>query len=361
MVKLYLLSAFMSSNKNESWGVSGLWETYKSNFPRHLLGVSRQMQSETMQCLSKGYGHQQLRLGFEPYLSLVSEAGIRITELAEVLGLSKQACNQTANQIEKAGYIRRQADPLDGRAKRIVLTPRGRQLKLDGLKASADVQAGYSALTDERELGALIGPLIALDEALGLSSCVVASESLGEGDDVALFAGLLPRLADYITRRLMVLTMGKGHPDLKQSFGQVLTLIGPSGGRINHMAAIQKVSKQAISATVAELDDLGYVSRCPDPADARQVVIHFTPRGQDLIADSVQSVEELESEFQSVIGESSLEYFKRVFLRLYQGLSLEAEVFSNLESADIPALAHQLRQQLGDDGVKALVAQLLGV
>jgi len=79
-----------------------------------------------------------------------------------------------------------------------------------------------------------------------------------------------------------------------------------------------------------------------------------------LISASVESVDELEHEFRLLIGEQSYEYFKDVILRLYKGLNLESEVFSGAKSVDIPALAHQLRQQLGEQGVKELVSQLLG-
>ena len=57
-------------------------------------------------------GHRNLRLGFAPYITLIGSRGMRLTELATVLGISRQACNQAANQVEDAGYIMRKSDPL---------------------------------------------------------------------------------------------------------------------------------------------------------------------------------------------------------------------------------------------------------
>jgi len=351
----------MSSTSNTHWAAGSLWASYKNNFARHLLGVSRHLQFETMKRLSERMGHQHLRLNFEPYLSLLNEEGLRITELAEQLEISKQACNQTANQIEKAGYIRRQADPYDGRARRIVLTPKGRQLQFDGLQVSAEVHSEYAALVGSQDLSAVVASLSALDGALGLTGGRVGSAGqviadIGEGP---LLAGLLPRLADYVTRRLMALTMAKGHPGLKPSFGQVLTLIGPEGGRINRIAAIQKVSKQAVSATVSELSRLGYLERRPEPRDARQVLIHLTAQGRDLITDSVEALNGLNEALEVLLGGADFEHLKAVLLHLYQRLCIESEVFSPAENIDLGVMAQQLKSQLGDEAVRKLVELLL--
>lgn len=350
----------MTSNTNVKLATAELCSSYKNNFARHLLGVSRYQQLTTMQRLSEDYGYRHLRLGFEPYLSLIGAGSVRITELAERLEISKQAANQTANQIEKAGLLERQADPLDGRARRIVLTPQGQQLQLDGLQVSADIQAGYASLVSAEDLSSLTQYLVALDDALLLTSR--GTTDFREGvhvNDVALLAGLLPRLADYTSRRLMALTMLKGHPQLKPSFGHVLNFIGPEGGRIHQMAAMQKISKQAVSATAGELDSLGYIDRQADPKDARQLVIYFTELGQRLISDSVGSVNDLKAEFQAIIGGPAVEDLERIFFNLYQGLNIEAEVFSAAGAVDIQALAQQLKAQLGEKGVQALVASLL--
>jgi DNA-binding MarR family transcriptional regulator len=51
--------------------------------------------------------------------------GARPSELAARLRISKQALNHLLGQLEKLGYLERQADPDDLRSKRIALTPRG--------------------------------------------------------------------------------------------------------------------------------------------------------------------------------------------------------------------------------------------
>ena len=51
--------------------------------------------------------------------------GQRPAELAGRLRISKQALNHLLGQLERRGYLTREADPADGRSKRIRLTARG--------------------------------------------------------------------------------------------------------------------------------------------------------------------------------------------------------------------------------------------
>ena len=68
---------------------------------------------------------------------------LRITELAELLGVDAPTVTRKVQQLERQGLVVRQSDPADGRATRIRLTPvgrrtlerviRARQTWLDGL------------------------------------------------------------------------------------------------------------------------------------------------------------------------------------------------------------------------------------
>ena len=51
--------------------------------------------------------------------------GLRPADLADRLRISKQALNHLLGQLERRGYLTREADPSDGRSKRIRLTERG--------------------------------------------------------------------------------------------------------------------------------------------------------------------------------------------------------------------------------------------
>jgi DNA-binding MarR family transcriptional regulator len=308
-----------------------------------------------MNTLQTQCGHSRLRLGFTPYISLIGERGRRLTDIAQILCISRQACNQAVRPIESAGYIARKADLSDGRAKTLSLTPAGVKLRRDGMRIVSRLDQEFAAIVGGEAIGDASKTLGKIYHALGFAP---QQQRVPRSPDVGMSA-LLPALADHVLQRLMELTRGKGHGGLQLRFGQVLTLIGPSGGRIQQIATFHDVSKQAISVIATELVDLGYLQRDADPADARQIVLNFTALGHQLIADSVRSVEELEAEFATITGAAALKRMSTTLQRLYNGLQLERDVFEQSKPSDIDHLALQLQQQLGPQGSQALAKLLL--
>lgn len=87
--------------------------------------------------------------------------GSRLTELAASAGMSKQAMGDLVGQCEAWGLVRREADPHDARARRIVFTESG-LLWLEAFR-----QAVARA---EREFRAQVGEDVATVVALGLEA-----------------------------------------------------------------------------------------------------------------------------------------------------------------------------------------------
>jgi DNA-binding MarR family transcriptional regulator len=74
--------------------------------------------------------------------------GRRPSDLAAELGMSKQAVNYLLGGLERAGYVRRAADPHDGRSRRLELTERGEAVR-------TTIRSTVTAIEDElaAELG----------------------------------------------------------------------------------------------------------------------------------------------------------------------------------------------------------------
>ena len=83
--------------------------------------------------------------------------GARLSELADMAGMSKQAMGDLVTQCEAWGLVRREADPSDARAKRIVFTPTG----LDWLHAFEQAVAHTEAEFRE-EVGHDVATVVAL-------------------------------------------------------------------------------------------------------------------------------------------------------------------------------------------------------
>jgi DNA-binding MarR family transcriptional regulator len=66
--------------------------------------------------------------------------GMRLTELAQRAGMTKQAVGEAVSDLEGLGYAERAADPSDGRAKIIRLTERGQAAQRAGFQIIAEIE-----------------------------------------------------------------------------------------------------------------------------------------------------------------------------------------------------------------------------
>jgi DNA-binding MarR family transcriptional regulator len=73
-------------------------------------------------------GYPDLRPGHAAlFLSIDRRSGSRLSDLAEVNRLTKQAMMAIVDELESRGYVRRVPDPNDSRAKLVRLTAHGRR------------------------------------------------------------------------------------------------------------------------------------------------------------------------------------------------------------------------------------------
>ncbi len=70
--------------------------------------------------------------------------GMRLTELAELAGMTKQGVGEAVSDLERLGYAERVADPSDGRAKIIRLTDRGRAAQRAGFEIIGVIESEWA-------------------------------------------------------------------------------------------------------------------------------------------------------------------------------------------------------------------------
>ncbi len=79
------------------------------------------------------------------FVLLAASAGpTSASELAVLLGTSKQAAAKLIDQMSEAGYVERSADPHDRRVVRVSLTGRGRELMLAVEHRYAELEAQWA-------------------------------------------------------------------------------------------------------------------------------------------------------------------------------------------------------------------------
>lgn len=82
------------------------------------------------------------------------------SQLAEHLGVTKQAAAQLVEELVAKGYVERRPHPDDGRARLIVLTGKGRNCTRAAEAAIADTAGRWTSQLGERRLAALAEGLL---------------------------------------------------------------------------------------------------------------------------------------------------------------------------------------------------------
>jgi DNA-binding MarR family transcriptional regulator len=103
-----------------------------------------------------GFDWMKAQYGF--VLRALGDEGLGLTELAERLGISKQAALQIVDEMESHGAVRRRVSSEDRRAKVIEVTEKGQTVRSTALRASRGMETrlrrvlGSDAVHDCREV-----------------------------------------------------------------------------------------------------------------------------------------------------------------------------------------------------------------
>jgi DNA-binding MarR family transcriptional regulator len=85
----------------------------------------------------------------------VGAGGTRITELAERAQLSKATVVHAVDELERLGYVTREPDPSDGRAKLVVSTARAREAERTVREVVVEIRDAWAELIGEQDMAAL--------------------------------------------------------------------------------------------------------------------------------------------------------------------------------------------------------------
>ncbi len=94
--------------------------------------------------VAAGYGDIR-----DPHLQIfgaIGMGGVRLTDVAARAQLSLAATSELVNDLQDLGYLERQQDPRDGRAKLICLTERGRAVMAHAGDRVATIEEQWSAV-----------------------------------------------------------------------------------------------------------------------------------------------------------------------------------------------------------------------
>jgi DNA-binding MarR family transcriptional regulator len=94
----------------------------------------------------------------------IAPRGSRLTDLAQQAQITKQSAGFLVDQLEKAGYVHRTADPRDARARLVRISPRGAAAIPIAAAVVAQVEAEWTAHLGQRRMAHMRDSLAMLCE-----------------------------------------------------------------------------------------------------------------------------------------------------------------------------------------------------
>jgi DNA-binding MarR family transcriptional regulator len=99
--------------------------------------------------------------------------GLRPTEVAERLGITKQSVNQAIRDLEAGGYLTLEPDPTDGRARVIRLTTKGRRVHDLAYSVAQSFEAAIARQLGQRRFAEFKKALQEINEHIASGDLVV--------------------------------------------------------------------------------------------------------------------------------------------------------------------------------------------
>ncbi|GAB3263262.1 MarR family winged helix-turn-helix transcriptional regulator [Nocardioides dilutus] len=100
------------------------------------------------------HGHD-LQISQARVFQRISPDGTRMADLAEAAQVTKQTLTSILDQLERRGYVRREPDPADARARVVHIAPRGAELVALSRPVVERIEAEWTATLGRRRVQTL--------------------------------------------------------------------------------------------------------------------------------------------------------------------------------------------------------------
>lgn len=143
-----------------------LEEAKRASTLQLLFRAARLLDEEALRRVASKPGRPRLRRAHTSLFPHIDLEGTRVTDLAERLGVTKQAVSQLVADLEDLGVLERLVDPDDARARRVRFTARGRAGLLDGLTILKELEAECARAIGAHRMDEMRRALVALNDHL---------------------------------------------------------------------------------------------------------------------------------------------------------------------------------------------------
>jgi DNA-binding MarR family transcriptional regulator len=107
-----------------------------------------------------------------------------------------------------------------------------------------------------------------------------------------------------------------GFESIGPSYGYVFRALASERRTTAQLAAQLGITSQGMAKIIDDMESTGYVSRHPDPADARVKLLDLTPRGRAALAAARRFHHEFEASLAAKAGERKVAHTREVLTSL---------------------------------------------
>jgi DNA-binding MarR family transcriptional regulator len=122
-------------------------------------------------------GIDDMRSSFGFVIRALAAREQTLTELAELLSVTKQAAIKVVDEMEQLGYVERVADSTDRRAKVLRLTPKAKRVRRTAMSASRRIETELRKDLGDDEVDAMRRALLRMLERHGSLADATAGRS----------------------------------------------------------------------------------------------------------------------------------------------------------------------------------------
>jgi DNA-binding MarR family transcriptional regulator len=113
----------------------------------------------------------------------------------------------------------------------------------------------------------------------------------------------------------------RGYKSFKLGDMVLLVNIDPHGTINNDLARKARISKQAMSKVVKNLEAENYIGTRKHESDNRASIIFLTEKGKEFMINVYEAVDEIHAHFSGIIGEEVFLQLKEILKKLTTGVS----------------------------------------
>jgi DNA-binding MarR family transcriptional regulator len=302
----------MSQSTHDQWPKA--YKRYCNNLFRHLTFIDQYLHRRLNEQLEH-VGYTGVKMAFIQVIPYLGEEGARAAQLARLHQMPVATMAKLIKDVESQGYVRRQADPTDSRAKQLFATAKAMDLARDALNISQQLALALGDTLGDEGFTEFCSASQLAFEVLQLElPAMVKSHSFGSA---GLLQFRLNHLHRYVEQILLEKNLAHGYTELQNSYHVILGNLSDEGTRIIDIAKKEGMSKQHVGEIAANTIKTGFVTKVPDPVDRRSQRLVFTDKGREMIIFAMKNVDSLENKLEKAMGHNKFQSLLHQASRLW--------------------------------------------